>query len=54
MVDREKNTIGDAYNQEAPNGTFINCSLKGYWIISDEEYKQLKGFKIRHEKDKNK
>lgn len=42
IQDREKRNIGRAWNQLAPNGTFINCTLEDYVIISKEEYKQLK------------
>ncbi len=42
---REKENVGFAYNQDAPNGTFINCSLENHWIITDEEYKLLKDLK---------
>ena len=42
---REKENIGFAYNQEAPVGTFINCSLDNHWIITDDEYKLLKEIK---------
>jgi hypothetical protein len=45
IKDREKNEIGRAWNQLAPEGTFINCSLNGYWIISEEDYKLLKQVK---------
>jgi hypothetical protein len=45
IKDREKNPIGRAYQQEAPEGHFINCSLDGYWIVSDEDYKKLKQIK---------
>lgn len=42
---REKENVGYAYNQEAPVGMFINCSLENHWIITDEEYKLLKELK---------
>ena len=34
--------IGNAYNQDAPDGTFINCSMQDHWIINEEDYKLLK------------
>ena len=39
---REKENVGFAYNNEAPNGMYISCSLETHWIITNEEYKQLK------------
>lgn len=45
IKDREKNEIGLAWQEEAPVGHYINCSLNGYWIISDEDYKKLKELK---------
>jgi hypothetical protein len=45
ITDREKNHIGLAWQELAPNGHFINCSLDGYWIVSDEDYKKLKQIK---------
>ena len=41
----EKSNVGIAYNQGAPNGTFINCYLKEAWIITNEEYKEYKELK---------
>ena len=52
IKDREKNVIGNAYNQTAPVGTFINCSLDGYWVITDEEYKEFNKLKKEYAKDK--
>ena len=39
---RTKENVGRAWNQEAPNGMFINCTLENYVIISKEEYNELK------------
>ena len=48
ISDREKNKIGLAYQNEAPNGFYISGELDGYWIIGDEDYKKLKELK-KHE-----
>lgn len=45
---REKVNVGVAYSQEAPDGTFINCTLKDHWIITDEELKEYKQLKKEH------
>lgn len=45
IKDREKNQIGLAYQQEAPVGHYISCSLDGYWIVTDEDYKLIKQLK---------
>jgi len=45
IQDREKNNVGLAWIQDAPNGHFINCSLDGYWIVSEEDYKKIKQLK---------
>lgn len=42
IKDKDKNIIGRAWQQEAPVGHFINGKLDGYWIITNDEYKQLK------------
>jgi len=42
IKNKDKEVIGYAYNQPAPNGTYIECSLDGHWIISSEDYKVLK------------
>lgn len=53
IVSREKVTIGQAWNQPAPDGIYINCSLEGHWIITDEEMKLLNEYK-KHERNNNK
>ncbi len=45
IKDREKNQIGLAWIQDAPNGKFINCTLQDYWIVSEEDYKLIKEYK---------
>lgn len=45
ISDREKNKIGLAWQNEAPNGFYISGELKDYWIISEEDYKLLKQYK---------
>lgn len=40
-----KETIGLAWQNEAPVGYFITVQLDGYVIIKDEEYKLLKNKK---------
>jgi len=47
---RDKQVIGRAWNQDAPNGKFINCTLQDYWIVSEEDYKLIKEYK-KHGKD---
>ena len=42
---KDKEVLGLAWQQEAPVGNFITGKLDGYWIITDEEYKQLKNGK---------
>jgi len=53
IKDREKNKIGLAWIQDAPDGHFINCSLDGYWIISEEDYKEYKTLKKNEKNNTN-
>jgi hypothetical protein len=46
---RDKINIGRAWNQDAPDGKFINCTLQDYWIVSEEDYKEYKQLKKQHE-----
>lgn len=50
IKDRNKDVVGYAYNQPAPVGSFINCSLDGHWIITDEELKEYKQLKNENNK----
>lgn len=45
IKNKNKEIVGYAYNQPAPNGTYIDCSLDGYWLVSDEDYKIIKKYK---------
>ena len=42
IKNKNKEVVGYAYNQPAPIGSYIECGLDGYWIVSDEDYKLLK------------
>ncbi len=42
---RDKENIGRVWNQDAPDGKFINCTLEGYWIVSEKDYKLIKEYK---------
>jgi hypothetical protein len=44
IKDKDKNILGKSWQEEAPVGHFINGKLEGYWIITNEEYKQLKKY----------
>ena len=40
---KDKKLLGEGYKKEAPSGRkFFVCKLNDYWIITNEEYKQLK------------
>ena len=41
----DKQNIGRAYQQEAPDGHFITIKLEGHWIVTDEDYKKLNEYK---------
>ena len=45
IKNKNKELLGYAYDQPAPVGSYIECSLDGYWIVSDEDYKKLKKIK---------
>lgn len=42
---KSKETLGLAYQEEAPEGHYIVGKLKGYWIITEDEYKLLNKIK---------
>lgn len=50
---RTKDIVGLAWNKPAPDGGYIKCSLDGYWLVSEEDYKKLSKLK-KHEIKNNK
>lgn len=42
IQDREHNTIGLAWQNEAPVGHYITGQLDEHWIINEEDYQLLK------------
>lgn len=43
LVGKDKKKLGEAYKKTAPSGrTYLVCKLDDHWIITNEEYKQLK------------
>jgi hypothetical protein len=45
-----KETIGLAWNSDAPDGKFINCHITNGWVLSEEEYQE---YKILKKNEKN-
>ena len=45
IKNKNKEVVGYAYNQPAPVGSYIECSLDGHWIVTDEDYKLLNKYK---------
>ena len=48
----DKQNIGRAYQQEAPDGHFITIKLEGHWIVTEEDYKLISKIKRENAKIK--
>lgn len=48
IVGANKDKLGYAWQNEAPEGYFISGTLNDHWIITDEELKEYKQLKKEH------